>query len=90
MVSAHKLGRPCSEACSDRTNTSYALRRGFASTVGQNISKDVARYHMGHTANSTMFEGSYDKSNANVNLAGAVLGGNEVRKVVPVTSYLKR
>ncbi|WVQ74516.1 hypothetical protein IAR50_004117 [Cryptococcus sp. DSM 104548] len=67
----------------DSTQTLYALRGGYATTVGRNIGKHVARFFMGHKANSTLMEvyerGSVRRGRATSSCAKPIVTLHDVR-----------
>ncbi|OCF59176.1 hypothetical protein L486_03677 [Kwoniella mangroviensis CBS 10435] len=68
------------------SDTLYALRRGFATTVGKHLDPRIAQFFMGHESNSTMFFGTYNQANVEENLTEGVLGPEEhqIRVVTPL------
>jgi hypothetical protein len=49
-----------------------------------------AKFLIGHTANSTMFERVYDQSHEDLNMTGGVLGAEEARDLVLKSISLRR
>ncbi|OCF74702.1 hypothetical protein I204_05083 [Kwoniella mangroviensis CBS 8886] len=69
------------------SDTLYALRRGYATNVGQNLSRSAAVFHMGQRANTTMFEEHYDQSHLQQDMTEGILGVSEksAKVVTPLT-----
>jgi len=68
----------------------YGLRRGFATQVGQNLSAGMAKFHLGHDPNSSMFARTYDQAHSAVNLTEGLLGVEDSRLSVPDALTLTR
>ncbi|WVF73095.1 hypothetical protein IAT40_007914 [Kwoniella sp. CBS 6097] len=72
------------------SDTLYAFRRGFATTVGRHLSPAIAKFFLGHEANSTMFERFYNQSNVDENITEGLLGPEEAQeRVTTPLSFLR-
>ncbi|OCF38965.1 hypothetical protein I317_07260 [Kwoniella heveanensis CBS 569] len=72
------------------SDTLYAFRRGFATTVGKHLNPAIAKFFLGHAANSTMFERFYNQSNIDENLTEGLLGREEAQERVTTPLSLLR
>jgi len=71
-------------------DTFYACRRAFASNMKKHMDPSVAKFFLGHMANSSMLESIYDQSNLDLNVVAGVLGTEEAHETISTPAILKR
>ena len=72
------------------TQTLYSFRRGFATSVSRHLDKSLAKFYMGHFANSGVLEATYYAGYKDENMTEGLLGPNDHRAQVLTPLTYKR